>query len=321
VQKKLLIFNLIVILLFLTACTTQKNIPSEEFFTVKIYLCQTNDCEAGLISFIEEAQSYVYCAFYDFNLLDTAKLLAEKSKTIDVRIVSDNSTRDDRFAAGNIIYNTEDHLMHNKFCVIDDKAIMTGSFNPTYNDAKRNDNNMIIIYSPLLAQNYKSEFLEMWGGTFGKGEKTENNIINLSGIIIENYFCPEDKCEDKFVNAISSAKKSVYFMAFTFTSNPIADALLFLDRNVTIKGVVETQNLGNYSEYERLNQFGIFVKKDSNKYKMHHKVFIIDNETVITGSFNPTWSAAYSNDENILIIHDKSVADAYMKEFYRVYYS
>ena len=48
---------------------------------------------------------------------------------------------------------------------------------------------------------------------------------------------------------------------------------------------------------------------------MHHKVFIIDNETIATGSFNPTLSADTKNDENLLIMHDKKIADAFMKEF------
>jgi len=60
---------------------------------------------------------------------------------------------------------------------------------------------------------------------------------------------------------------------------------------------------------------GMNVKKDTNKYKMHHKVFIIDNETVVTGSFNPTASAENKNDENIIIIKDKVIAGSFLKEF------
>jgi len=61
------------------------------------------------------------------------------------------------------------------------------------------------------------------------------------------------------------------------------------------------------------------VKKDSNKYNMHHKVFIIDNETVVTGSYNPTSSGDEKNDENILIIHDKGIAKKFLDEFDRVW--
>ena len=60
---------------------------------------------------------------------------------------------------------------------------------------------------------------------------------------------------------------------------------------------------------------GIGVIKDKNKYKMHHKVFIVDNETVATGSFNPTSSGDEKNDENVLIIHDRNITSYFLAEF------
>jgi phosphatidylserine/phosphatidylglycerophosphate/cardiolipin synthase-like enzyme len=52
---------------------------------------------------------------------------------------------------------------------------------------------------------------------------------------------------------------------------------------------------------------------------MHHKVIIIDDTTVITGSFNFTKSADEINDDNVIIIHDASVARAFLQEYARVY--
>jgi phospholipase D len=48
---------------------------------------------------------------------------------------------------------------------------------------------------------------------------------------------------------------------------------------------------------------------------MHHKVFIIDKEAVVTGSYNPTKSGNTRNDENMLIIHDKEIANQFLEEF------
>ncbi|MFH1399442.1 MAG: phospholipase D-like domain-containing protein [Candidatus Woesearchaeota archaeon] len=48
---------------------------------------------------------------------------------------------------------------------------------------------------------------------------------------------------------------------------------------------------------------------------MHHKFFIIDNGTVITGSFNPSKSADQSNDENIIIIEDPNLVERFRQEF------
>ena len=52
---------------------------------------------------------------------------------------------------------------------------------------------------------------------------------------------------------------------------------------------------------------------------MHHKVFVIDNQSVVTGSFNPTLSADTKNDENLLIMHDEKIAKAFLGEFYSLW--
>ncbi|MBT4110758.1 DUF1669 domain-containing protein, partial [Candidatus Woesearchaeota archaeon] len=52
---------------------------------------------------------------------------------------------------------------------------------------------------------------------------------------------------------------------------------------------------------------------------MHHKVFVIDEETVVTGSFNPTGGGDTRNDENVLIITDKDIAKEFEEEFEKVY--
>ena len=48
---------------------------------------------------------------------------------------------------------------------------------------------------------------------------------------------------------------------------------------------------------------------------MHHKVFIIDEEVVITGSMNPSKGGDTRNDENVLIIKDKEIARVFMEEY------
>ena len=104
-------------------------------------------------------------------------------------------------------------------------------------------------------------------------------------------------------------------MSFSFTNEEIADALI-MKSDLDVMGIFDSsQSSSKFSQFKRLQEFGIKVKKDSNKYKMHHKVFIIDNQTVVTGSFNPTLSADTKNDENLLIIHDKKIANDFLKEF------
>ena len=87
-----------------------------------------------------------------------------------------------------------------------------------------------------------------------------------------------------------------------------------------MRGVVEAQNAtGSQASFGPLRAGGVDVLLDGNCYILHHKVIIIDQRTVITGSYNFTSSAEQSNDENLVIVDDSALARAYLDEFERVY--
>lgn len=317
-MKKTITTILLIITILITSCNTNNNIISEISKPIEVYFCPKDNCEQYFIDFINSAELTLHCALFDLKLEDVINALSEKSKVVDVKIVIDNENNKSQLKGPGLKTDTSSQLSHNKFCVKDNKAVWTGSFNPTERGAYYNNNNVVILYSDYLAQNYEKEFNELWQGSFGKGEQNKYPIINLNNIKIENYFCPEDDCAYHVVNQIKNAKHSVYFMTFSFTSEPIADALLF-NKDIEIKGVFEKSQRSQYSQYERLKGFGLDVKFDNNKANMHHKVFIIDSKTVITGSFNPTKSGDTRNDENLLIIHDKEITRKYIEEFEMVW--
>ncbi len=89
---------------------------------------------------------------------------------------------------------------------------------------------------------------------------------------------------------------------------------------LSIQGVIEMQNTsGSGAVFERLRSAGVEVLPDGNCYSLHHKVIVVDERTVITGSYNFTSSAERDNDENLVIVDDPALARAYLEEFERVY--
>jgi len=291
----------------------------EDSKDISVYFCPRDDCEGKLSEFILSAEKYAYCAFFDLDLEKVKSALDSKFNSgVDVKLIVDT---DNYKYAEELAFVKQDNrsaFMHSKFCIIDGVKISSGSMNPTENCAKKNNNNLIFIESETLANNYETEFNEMWdNGQFGKGALNGVSLVYLNGIKIENYFCPEDKCGDKIEDALRGAKNEIYFMTFSFTHDGIANVILLKEiEGVLVKGVFENRGAGSeYSKYNVMKYQGIDVKKDTNPAVMHHKVFIIDNSTVITGSFNPSNNADKSNDENVLIIHDKETALKYLEEF------
>lgn len=282
-----------------------------------VYFCPTDDCEKALIDTIDSAQESLHCALFDIGLQSLQNKLLQKYSEIDVKIITDNDyihKFDHPF-----VRKDSSGLQHNKFCIIDGKKMFTGSMNPTENGVGKNNNNLLVINSKALSGNYESEFQEMWEGTFKGGSKVLNPLIKLGEIDIQNYFCPEDNCAFHVKEELKKAEKSIHFMTFSFTHEGIANILLLKNlEGVDISGVMEARQAGKYSQFERLLLNSIYVVKDANPNNMHHKVFIIDGKTIITGSFNPTGNGDRGNDENILIIESKKIAKRFEEEFEKI---
>lgn len=130
----------------------------------------------------------------------------------------------------------------------------------------------------------------------------------------EVYFCPEDECQTHLIEKIGKAEKSIYFLVYSFTDNEIADELLGkIGEGVIVRGFFDKSQNSKWSVYPELEE-----KADVQVYGkgvLHHKVFIIDNETVVTGSYNPTQNGNENNDENMLVLHDKRIAASFLAEF------
>ena len=327
-MKKLLF--LLIILVFLTSCSyidqMKRDITGGAIINeglneqgirldsgkIDVYFCPRDNCEEKLINIIKESQK-VNCAFYELNLNNLAGFLIEKNASV----VVDNDNYDkSRKLISSIKKDNRTALMHDKFCIFDGKIISTGSFNPTVNDNTKNNNNLVIISSEYLAGNYNDEFQSFLADKFGKDEKVKYSKIILNNeVLIENYFCPEDNCEQHVYDVINKAKRRIYFMAFSFTSDKLGDLVIKKSNETEVKGIFEkTQGTTEYSEYNNMKKAGLNVIFDKNPKFMHHKVFIVD-DTVITGSYNPTSSGNYNNDENVVIIYDDVIADKFIEEF------
>lgn len=327
--KYSLFFCLVLPALLIMGCTgyavlegkkePEPQIPRETGPEPAIYFCKKDNCSRGLEEAIALAHSTAHCAFYDLDLANIIGALSKKSKEIEVRVVLDDESYEGALSGPGVVVEDRPSRMHNKFCVLDASYVFTGSFNPTSNDNDINDNNAILLSSVYLSGNYEQEFSELWEGKFSAGERVLHPLFQHNDMLVESYFCPEDECEERISHLISKANSSIHFMVFSFTSKTIADAILY-NANAKTMGVFDSSQAGSkYSQYHRLSGFGVFVKKDKGKGKLHHKVFIIDNETVITGSYNPTGSGSNNNDENILVVHDKTIARMYLDEFNRLF--
>ena len=135
---------------------------------------------------------------------------------------------------------------------------------------------------------------------------------------IRVYFSPNGGCTDAILCQLNQAKTEILLQAYSFTSKPIAQALIQAQkRGVRITAVLDKSNRRQkYSAATFLKNVGIPVFIDDKHAIAHNKIMIIDNRVVITGSFNFTMAAENKNAENLVILDDlPDLTRAYQENF------
>lgn len=286
--------------------------------------------DAALASAIDSAERTVDLAAYDLDLWSIQDaVIRAHDRGLRVRLVTESDHMDEpevkalQAAGVPMRGDNRSPLMHHKFVVIDGEEVWTGSMNLTVNGAYRNNNNLIRLSSPWLAESYGEEFDEMFVyERFGALSLPDLPALGaqVGGTPVEVLFSPDDGVGPRIVALISAAQDSLQIMAFNLTLDTIAEAIVERSSaGLLIQGLFDAGQANNQgSDVDLLAEAGIDIALDGNPRKMHHKVIVIDGEIVITGSYNFSRNAEEKNDENVLVIYSEELADQYLAEFERL---
>jgi len=309
--------------------------PAEQaihaYFTAPGDRAARDTLESALLESIDGAQSQIDVAMYNFSLTSAADaLVAAQKRGVEVRVVLDSDALDGRAAqrlqAGGVqvLGDRRESLMHNKFLVVDGRVVWSGSLNLTESGLSADNNNFVRIESAGLAKAYGDEFDEMFDlDVFGGGAPTAAGAgdVMVDGTEVEVLFAPDDRPSHRLEELVRQAQDSIDMLAYNFTLNGLRDALVDAQqRGVRVRAVFdESQADAAGGEYAALRKAGMEVRLDGNDGLMHEKVIVVDGQSVALGSYNFTRSADENNDENLLIVHDAGIAQAYLAEFERIF--
>ncbi len=247
------------------------------------------------------------------------------------------------------------HIMHDKFMVVDDRFVFCGTANWSTTDMEHNSNNFVFIDHPQIAAQFKAEHAQMYEGRYGnrKDELDQLRTWQVGDTEVEVWFSPNEDAMGRMLELVDGAQDSVQFTIFAFTKDQVGSAFIRkqaefaqkdaaegvstdapLEQRRRIQGVIDKSQLhsnGQYHEVYRLLGAGIPMRLDGNDNsqqpgdyqagggRLHSKTMLIDIEgeepTVITGSFNWSASATVSNDEYLMVMRGGRVAAAYAEYF------
>src|SRR5215211_1442169 len=292
----------------------------------------TGGVDGPIVAAIDAARLSVDVAAYSLSLNSVRNALIrahERGATVRVVMESSNMDRSDPkklLEAGiPVIGDNRDGLMHDKFIIIDKSEVWLGSMNFTDGGAYDDNNNVMRIHSTKMAENYLKEFEEMFiENKFGDSvvPETPHPTITIDETRVDTFFSPDDGVLAALVPVLESAEESIYFLAYSFTSNQLGEIIRQkAEADVTIAGVMDDEQVRSNegTEFDPFRQADLDVRIDGIDGLMHHKVFIIDGKIVAFGSYNFSQSAEQRNDENLIIVYNPMIAQQFIEEFKRVW--
>lgn len=294
----------------------------------------TGGIDGPLVQAMDEARLSIDVAAYSITLNSVRNaLLRAHDRGVTVRIVMESTNMDTSdvhrlLEAGvPIVGDNRQGLMHDKFVVLDRSEVWLGSMNFTDSGTYDDNNSMVRIRSTKIAENYSTEFSEMFErNLFGPDvlAQTPNPDITLDGTRVETFFSPDDHVLNALYSLLGASEESIYFLAFSFTSNELGAIVREkAEAGLDVKGVMDEEQIKSNTgtEFDPFRQAGLNVRIDGIDGQMHHKLFIVDESIVVIGSYNFSRAAEERNDENILVIYNPQVAGFFLQEFQRVYLS
>ena len=295
--------------------------------------CITNECRA-FVKLVNEAKESIDIAIYGYDEVPAVTNALKKAhdRGVLIRFVYDTNSDGTVFYKDNSIIRNlasvcstdtgkeSGSIMHNKFIIFDRQKVFTGSMNFSKTGLSGYDeNDVVIINSPDVAQLYEKEFEQMINGKFhnAKVSVTQNNRFKLGNTELEVYFSPADKSSRRIVELINNAKDYIYVPTFLITHKEITQTLINAkSRGVDVKIIMDANSTGTRNiKYKELRAAGIPLKFENFAGKLHSKTMIIDDCYVVMGSMNFSNSGENKNDENMLVITDSHFASEYKKFF------
>jgi phosphatidylserine/phosphatidylglycerophosphate/cardiolipin synthase-like enzyme len=302
-----------------------------------------------VVDAVNASVSSIDCVMYSINMKDVPDaLIAARDRGVKIRVIIDNDhvypkadtqimkliNAGDGIEVRTLKGTRNYGVTHNKITIHDKSIVTTGSYNWTFQATFSNYENMIVLKDRKYVDGYIKYFEWMWSkarkisdgpspilpdGYYGTPPQS-TDYIYYNGYNFPLYlFSPGSQTENKIAEMIDKAKTSVDAVTFTFSSKPIADAIIrAYKRGVNVRFLEDIDMAKSSSMAKMLYEEGVPFKwmggRDS-KGAMHNKFIIIDSKILATGSFNFTTNASVNSFENVVLTDNSTVVNAYLTKF------
>jgi len=157
----------------------------------EVYFSLYDDPESIIIKNIDDSKEFINIAMYTFTDREIAQaIIIAKDRGVDIKIYLDRSQVNAKYSKSRYFINngiegirisSNNYIMHNKFAVIDNKIVITGSYNWTASAGERNDENLLVINDKNIIEKYQNQFNNLCNNKYSSERYQE--LISEAGII------------------------------------------------------------------------------------------------------------------------------------------
>jgi len=212
----------------------------------EVYFSLLDNPQKAIIKNINQAETYINIAMYTFTDQEIALSLANAQKRgVKVRVYLDRSQIESTYSVSRLLVqkgikvriSSNNYIMHHKFAIIDNRLLLTGSYNWTFAANNKNEENLMIIDDPEIIEIFQHQFVNLWTNKYSP-DRTKA-LFNKAKVDILTVFPPPAQSKTKTIN-INSASQDELVKVLQI-SEPLAQKIIALREE--LKGLKDLQAL------------------------------------------------------------------------------
>ncbi len=241
-----------------------------------------SDAVQVMIELVESAEDSIEMAvmgFYYEPLVDA--FIDAHDRGVDIRMVGDAGhwyndgylRFDDRqipIVTGNLA-----HIMHDKFMIVDDRFIWSGTANWTDTDLNYNSNNFIYIDSPEVAADFYDEWEQMFNGVYGHGKTEVDNgrVYEVGDTTVEVWFSPNEDSMGRILETIDEVEQSLRFTIFAFTKDQVGGAFIRKQAELDVLNAADGLDGDDVDFRDKRSVAGVVCKSQLHSNNQYHEAY------------------------------------------------
>ncbi len=218
----------------------------------EVYFSLYDNPQKEIIKNINQAEAFINIAMYIFTDREIALPLAKaRERGVKVRLYLDKEQVDYKYNQSRFLVqkgiktriSSNNYIMHNKFAIIDNCLLLTGSYNWTFSANNRNDESLMIIDDPEIIEIFQNQFINLWTNKYSL-ERTKQ----LYEIAKVNFLTTSPKPEVQTININTASQDELTHILQI--SEPLAWKIIALSNE--LEGFKEPEDLLQFREITAL---------------------------------------------------------------------